>query len=64
MGLGSRISKAYYLNAAIGFIVLGPVMIYKFYVSGWPKLPLLIIVPAYIVLATGFYELFNNVRSK
>ncbi len=64
MGLGRRIAKVYYLNAAIGFIVLVPIMIYKFYTSGMPKLLLLIIVPAYLVLSAGFYELFKNVRSK
>jgi hypothetical protein len=64
MGLGTRIARIYYLNTAIGFIVLVPVMIYKFYAMRLPKFLLLIIIPAYLVLSKGFYELYRNAKLK
>ena len=41
------------------FIVLIPIVSYKVFTKGLPKTILIFVIPVYILLAIGFYELYK-----
>ena len=58
------LGRAYHLYLAIAFVVLIPVMTYKVFVMGLPKVVLLFCIPGYGILAVGFYQIFKNSKPK
>jgi hypothetical protein len=58
------LAKGYTLYAAIGFVVLIPVMSYHVVAEGLPKKLLFFLVPAYALLAWSFFAVFRAIRLK
>jgi hypothetical protein len=52
------------LYCAVGFVILIPRMFYFIVQHGLPKIILLFVMPAYLVLAVGCYEMFKNLKPK
>ncbi|HEY3930516.1 MAG TPA: hypothetical protein VGL89_19240 [Candidatus Koribacter sp.] len=58
------IAKGYTLYAAVGFVILIPVMSYHVISEGLPKKILFFVIPGYLVLAWFFYSVFKNIKVK
>ena len=59
-----HIWRWYMLYCAVGFVILIPRMFYFIIQHGLPKIILLFVIPAYLVLAVGFYQMFKNLKPK
>ena len=55
-----HIWRWYMLYCAVGFVILIPRMFYFIVQHGLPKIVLLFVIPAYLVLAVGFYQMFKK----
>ncbi len=56
--------RGYTLYAAIGFVVLIPVVTYHTVSAGLPKKILLIVIPAYILMPWSFFSVFKALKPK
>lgn len=56
--------RVLFLYFCVAFLVLIPVMTYKVIAMHIPKVVLLIAIPGYCILATGFFQLFKDAKPK
>jgi len=59
-----HIWRWYMLYLAAAFVILIPVMYHHVVTHGLPRSGLLIVIPAYVVLAIGFYQTFKGLKPK
>jgi len=52
------------LYLAVAFVILIPVMYHHVVTHGLPKSILLFVIPAYVVMAIGFYKTFKALKPK
>jgi hypothetical protein len=52
----------YMLYLAVAFVILIPVMYHHMVTHGLPKSILLFVIPAYVVMAIGFYKRFKAIK--
>ena len=64
MNWKKALAKGYTLYAAVGFIILILVMWHHVVSQGLRKSILVVVIPAYILLAGGFYSIFKTIKVK
>ena len=57
--MAGAFTKAFFLYYAVAFVVLIPATTYEFLQERWPKTILVILYPAYALLAWGSYKAFK-----
>jgi hypothetical protein len=60
--MAGTFKRAFFLYYAVAFVVLIPATTYEVLKERWPKTILVILYPAYALLAWGCYKLYKAAR--